>query len=156
MKSKNIIAVFSVAILVLSILIVNAAKLDRILPIPQKDTGKFIMWTDDGENIMWGTYRLNSVKQCNDDSTGCVISNYATGTFKAIDNSGRRSTGTFTKDSFKGYYIGKNKEYSVPFSGTFDQEGNWKARGLFGKQETSGQYKFFKMPIVIQNIIKTP
>jgi hypothetical protein len=74
---------------------------------------RFLMWTCDLEHIMWGNYRNNI--------------------FVGKDNQGEHVWGLFGNGYFAGIY---NGEF---FWGKYSN-GHWKAKGLFGEDETWGKY----------------
>ena len=167
MKSKRTIAIFAIVLIAFSMLLVNALSADasnskasdkssvlsdNILPIPQVETGNFIMWTSDGKNLIWGIYSLKLISSCgNNPYCPTDTNHYYSGTFEGRDNIGNKLRGSFVKNTFSGYYVSNSKGSLVKsFSGSYEN-GTWKAAGLFGQKESEGEYKFFPMPIVIQD-----
>lgn len=172
MKSTKTIAVFAIVLVTLSLLLVSALRTETknsqesekavVLTnatslLPTIRTGNFIMWTNDGKNLIWGTYTSNLIPPCKDkESNRCpkYPENYFSGTFEGRDNNGNYLKGSYLKDSFSGYYlaytINSNISSRKSFSGKY-QDGKWKAKGLFGQKESFGEYKFFPFPIVIQS-----
>jgi len=79
---------------------------------------RFIMWTYDGEHIMWGKF--------------------GRGYFVAKDNLGKDVWGIYGWKFFSGFYDGKF------FWGRFNGK-SWKAEGLFGLEKSHGKYVVFPM-----------
>jgi hypothetical protein len=77
---------------------------------------RFLMYTHDGEHIMWG-----------------FVGN---GHFVGQDNLGKRCWGIYGNGVFAGFYDGDF------FWGRY-RCGNWKATGLFGENYTHGKYILF-------------
>jgi hypothetical protein len=176
MKSKKLVTTFAITFIALSIFLVAAASSGYYgqndsnhtdqnqtvptpypipVPYPIKITGNFIMWSNDGKNLMWGTYSVKLIYPC--ICKPCDIINYIcypcdcsidskpyyNGTFEGKDNQGNTLKGNFLRNTFSGYYTNNNGDYMKRiFSGKFDN-GYWKAIGLFGQKESSGEYKFF-------------
>jgi hypothetical protein len=78
--------------------------------------GKFLIWTNDGEHIMWGKY--------------------GGGYFVGTDNNGKQAWGAYNKTRFAGVRDG------VSFTGKVSH-GQWKAENLFGLNSTQGSIKLF-------------
>ncbi len=145
-------------LVVLCIVLISVGITSSASPILPRESGRFILWTSDGENVMWGTYTISY--SCNPESDSNCPQDVILGTFSAKDSMGRVSRGSFTKHideentwySFEGYYIRYNNwiRDSMTFKGRFEN-GYWKAEGLFNRIESSGEYKFFSMPIVIRS-----
>jgi hypothetical protein len=77
---------------------------------------RFILWTHDGEHVMWGRY--------------------GNGYFVAEDNNGEKIWGIYHKGFFAGFY---GDEF---FKGRY--RGNrWRAEGLFGEEKSYGEFKTF-------------
>jgi hypothetical protein len=79
--------------------------------------GKYLMWTGDGEHIMWGKYRAR----------------YFIGT----DNLGKKAWGIYGNGFFAGFY--NDGEF---FYGKY-RRGHWRAKNLFGEEFSSGRYVLF-------------
>jgi hypothetical protein len=77
---------------------------------------RFLLYTHDGKNIMWGFV-----------GKGYFIGN---------DNNGKRCWGIYGNNVFAGFYDGKF------FWGRY-RSGNWKAEGLFELDYSSGKYILF-------------
>ena len=77
---------------------------------------RFLLYTHDGKNIMWGFV-----------GKGYFIGN---------DNNGKRCWGIYGNNVFAGFYDGKF------FWGRY-RSGNWKAEGLFKLEYSSGKYILF-------------
>ena len=77
---------------------------------------KFILWTHDGNNVMWG--------------------NYGDGYFFGEDSNGVRVWGAYGNGHFSGYY---DNEF---FYGKYGKN-HWKAYGLFGEKRSFGGFKLF-------------
>jgi len=77
---------------------------------------RFLLYTDDGEHIMWG-----------------FVGN---GYFVGQDNLDKRCWGIYGKGVFAGFYDGEF------FWGKYDS-GNWRAIGLFGENYSQGKYILF-------------
>ena len=77
---------------------------------------RFLLYTNDGKNIMWGTV--------------------GNGHFVGIDNQGKRCWGIYGKGVFAGFY---NGEF---FWGRYEN-GTWKGKYLFGVEHTHGRYVLF-------------
>ncbi len=84
----------------------------EILPVQNR----YLMYTHDGKNIMWGTY--------------------GRGYFAGQDNHGKRAWGIYGKYVFAGMYDGKF------FYGRY-HNGKWTAHGLFGMRSSRGKYLLF-------------
>ena len=83
------------------------AEAEAKVPLPRN---RFLMWTHDLEHVMWGYYR--------------------NGFFVGKDNHGVRAWGVYGNGYFAGLYKGEF------FWGKYDS-GRWKAKNLFGEQETT-------------------
>ena len=83
---------------------------------------KFLMWTYDLKNIMWGYY-------------GNIF-------FVGQDNQGKYAWGIFGDGIFAGKYDGTDF-----FWGKYNN-GQWKAHNLFGKTWTRGRYVVYPNPVV--------
>jgi hypothetical protein len=79
--------------------------------------GRFILWTRDGRNVMWGTY--------------------GRGYFRGEDNNQKHAWGIYKAGIFAGFH---DNEF---FWGKY-RKGFWKAEGLFGT-ENHGQYVTFPL-----------
>lgn len=77
---------------------------------------RFLMWTSEGEHVMWGIY--------------------GNGRFTGTDNMGKRCWGIYGKGVFAGFYDGEF------FWGKYDN-GKWKAQYLFGLETSCGSYVLF-------------
>lgn len=80
---------------------------------------RFILWTNDGENVMWGRF--------------------GNGRFIGEDNNGGKAWGLYYNGLFIGFY--ENDGYTEPFIGKYWKRwyfGKWKAEGLFGLDESYG------------------
>ena len=86
--------------------------------------GRFLMWTHDGTHIMWGRYGKN----------------YFIGT----DDLGKRCWGIYGRGIFAGIYDGDF------FWGRYNN-GLWKAKYLFGLEESHGRYVLF--PVVSTTVV---
>jgi hypothetical protein len=86
-----------------------------ILPV----RNRFILWTGNGVNVMWGFY--------------------GNGRFAGTDNNGKRCWGIYGKGVFAGFYDGDF------FYGKYEA-GKWKAQYLFGLENARGEYKLFPSP----------
>ncbi len=83
------------------------------------DTGdNFILWTNDGKNVLWGKYRNNK--------------------FVGLDSNGMKAWGIYYKGFFAGFYGEKF------FHGRYRGH-NWAAFGLFGQERNFGKYVTFPM-----------
>jgi hypothetical protein len=82
---------------------------------------RFLMWTCDGEHIMWGIF--------------------GNGRFVGTDNLGKRCWGIYGKGIFAGFYDGEF------FWGKYDN-GTWKAEYLFGLEYSRGKYVLFPPPAI--------
>ena len=80
---------------------------------------RFLLYTHDGEHVMWGF----------------VGNNYFVGT----DNMGKRCWGIYGNGVFAGFYDGEF------FWGKY-RGGHWKAEGLFGLNYSHGKYILFPAP----------
>ena len=80
---------------------------------------RFIMWTYDGAHVMWGVY--------------------GNGRFAGTDNLGKRCWGIYGKGIFAGFYDGEF------FIGKY-YDGLWKAKYLFGLDQSRGEYVLFPTP----------
>jgi len=80
---------------------------------------RFIMWTSDGAHVMWGIY--------------------GNGRFAGTDNLGKHCWGIYGKGIFAGFY---NGEF---FIGRY-YDGLWKAKYLFGLDQSRGEYVLFPAP----------
>ncbi|OGI14996.1 hypothetical protein A3K63_03155 [Candidatus Micrarchaeota archaeon RBG_16_49_10] len=78
---------------------------------------RFILWTNDGQNVMWGKY--------------------GNGFFVGEDNTGKKAWGVYHKGIFMGFYDGKEfkGEYGGPRLKRFFW---WRADGLFGLKDGKG------------------
>lgn len=90
---------------------------------------RFILWTHDGKNVMWGKYGDNY--------------------FAGEDNNGKKAWGIYYKGSFAGFYddhffYGKYRGH------------RWKARGLFGMRSCHGEFRTFPYPILTATAIAKP
>lgn len=77
---------------------------------------RFILWTHDGENVMWGQYGRNH--------------------FVGEDNNGKKAWGIYYNGFFAGFYDGDF------FHGKYTRS-RWKAVGLFGEEESHGGFLTF-------------
>jgi len=82
------------------------------IPIPRR----FLLWTHNGKNIMWGTY--------------------GNGYFRGQDNHGEYVWGIYGRGVFAGFYDGE-------FFFGYYRRGFWKATGLFGLETAHGRYVTF-------------
>ena len=80
---------------------------------------RFLLWTNDGLHIMWGTY--------------------GNGVFIGTDNLGKRCWGIYGRGIFAGFYDGQF------FWGRYSN-GAWRARYLFGLEYSYGKYVLFRSP----------
>ena len=80
---------------------------------------RFILWTNDGKNVMWGKYGNHH--------------------FYGEDNNGKKTWGIYYRGSFAGFYDGEF------FYGRYSRD-KWKARGLFGLNYSNGGFKTFPLP----------
>ena len=80
---------------------------------------RFIMWTSDGAHVMWGVY--------------------GNGRFAGTDNLGKRCWGIYGRGIFAGFYDGEF------FIGRY-YDGLWKAKYLFGIDQSRGEYVLFPAP----------
>ena len=80
---------------------------------------RFLMWTNDGVHIMWGTS--------------------GNGIFVGTDNQGKRCWGIYGNGIFAGFYEGEF------FWGRYSN-GAWKAQYLFGLRYSYGKYVLFRSP----------
>lgn len=80
---------------------------------------RFLLWTNDGVHIMWGTS--------------------GNGVFVGTDNLGKRCWGIYGRGIFAGFYDGEF------FWGRYSN-GAWRARYLFGLRYSSGRYLLFRTP----------
>ncbi len=80
---------------------------------------RFLMYTYDGKNIMWGTM--------------------GRGYFIGEDNKGKKAWGIYHGGVFAGFYDGDDF-----FVGKYNR-GAWKAENLFGQKYTAGRYVLFPM-----------
>lgn len=81
--------------------------------------GKFLMWTRDGEHIMWGKYGNKH--------------------FVGKDNEGKKAWGIYGNGFFAGFYGGDGGEF---FYGKY-RGGHWRAYNLFDENISSGRYVLF-------------
>ncbi len=88
-------------------------KIAEIMPIPNR----FLLWTNDGKHIMWGTY--------------------GGGYFRGVDNLGKKVWGIYHNGIFAGFYDG-----DAFFYGRYSN-GSWMAHGLFGLRTARGRYVLF-------------
>ena len=96
----------------------TAEETEKMMSIlPRQD--RFILYTNDGKDIMWGTF--------------------ADGYFRGLDNHGKNTWGIYTKTVFAGFYEGEF------FYGRY-RNGSWKAFGLLDKKTSSGKYLVFPSP----------
>jgi hypothetical protein len=81
---------------------------------------KYLLYTSDGNHIMWGIY--------------------GNGRFTGTDNNGKTCWGIYEKGIFAGFYDGTffYGKYSV---------GAWRAQGLFDLNACSGKYVLFPSPV---------
>ena len=106
--------------------------------------GNYIMWTNDGVHIMWGTYGFvlkdganprcgNSV--CDPNKAYCLQTCSADGYgyFIGKDDQGKSAWGIFGKTMFAGMYDGNF------FYGKWNNN-NWTAYGLFGLEKATGGF----------------
>lgn len=95
---------------------------------PQLIYTRFLMWTDDGRHIMWGTR--------------------ANGYFVGHDNLGKTAWGIYNTKIFAGFYDGEF------FYGRYSR-GRWVAYGLFGLEKSGGIFVLFPqrsiLPLAINN-----
>jgi len=91
------------------------------VPIPRR----FLMYTRDGKNIMWGTM--------------------GGGYFIGQDNLGKKAWGIYHGGVFAGFY-----DEDDFFVGKY-RRGRWKAENLFNKKYSAGRYVLFPMirPIAV-------
>ena len=89
---------------------------ESTLDIIAQNENRFILWTHDGENIMWGTYGNNH--------------------FTAEDNNGEKVWGVYNNGFFAGVY---GDQF---FYGKYGRN-QWKAYGLFGEKRSFGGFKLF-------------
>jgi hypothetical protein len=89
---------------------------------------RFLLYTNDGKNIMWG-----------------YVGN---GYFVGQDNLGNRCWGIYGKGVFAGFYDGEF------FWGKYNS-GNWKATGLFGLNYAYGKYILFPTPDIQPAVAET-
>jgi len=96
------------------------AEADKAMILPRN---KFLLYTLDGNNIMWGEF--------------------SKGYFKGQDTSGKYTWGIYGKDVFAGFYDGDF------FWGRY-RSGSWTAYGLFNLNFARGRYVVFPniMPTV--------
>jgi len=157
MKSKQVIVMFAITIVIVSLVIVSAINVNSgymktsnkatpISPIkntsdiltPMYKTGNFIMWTNDGKNLIWGTYKVKNSIYTDDGKICSVRGGCYLGEFKGQDNTGKIIKGYFNQVSFYGYYENSNMKFSGTYNGN-----EWKATGLFGRNSSNGEFKFF-------------
>ena len=100
---------------------------DKKVQLAEK-VNRFILWTSDGENVMWGTYG----------------NNYFTGE----DNNGKETWGIYQKGFFAGFYDGEF------FYGRYNGF-KWKTHGLF-EEEAQGGLAVFPRPFIRPNNIDRP
>ena len=89
---------------------------ELIAPVPVPRRARFLLYTNDGQDIMWGVF--------------------ANGYFRGEDNHGKYAWGIYGKSVFAGFYDGEF------FWGRY-RRGNWKAFGLFDKNYSKGKYVIF-------------
>lgn len=77
---------------------------------------RYLMWTNDGTHIMWGSF--------------------GNGRFAGTDNLGKRCWGIYGRGIFAGFYDGQF------FWGKYDRS-TWKAQYLFGMENSYGKYVTF-------------
>ena len=82
---------------------------------------RFLMWTHNGEHIMWGRVGHSH--------------------FIGTDDMGNHAWGIYGKQVFAGFYEGEF------FFGKY-RGGNWKAEGLFGEESSRGRYVLFPAKVV--------
>lgn len=101
-------------------------KMAEIMPIPNR----FLMWTNDGRHIMWGTF--------------------ARGYFVGSDNLGKKAWGIYYNGVFAGFYDG------AFFQGKYSN-GYWKAYDLFGLRLSQGKYITFPtiQPIPVDGVVES-
>ena len=92
---------------------VTEKKIAEVMPIPNR----FLLWTNDGKHIMWGTY--------------------GGGYFRGVDNLGKKAWGIYHNGIFAGFYDGDDFFY-----GRY-RNGRWMAHGLFGLRTARGRYVLF-------------
>jgi len=88
----------------------------NILPI----RSRYLMYTNNGVHIMWGTY--------------------GNGRFVGTDNQGKSCWGIYGQGIFAGFYNG------VFFWGKYNN-GEWKAEYIFGLRASQGKYVLFPSPL---------
>jgi hypothetical protein len=81
---------------------------------------KYLMYTADGNHIMWGIY--------------------GNGRFTGTDNNGKQCWGIYENGVFAGFYDG------TLFTGKYSN-GAWSAQNLFGLNTCSGKYVLFPSPV---------
>ncbi len=86
-----------------------------------RGTRRFLMYTQDGRNILWGTLR--------------------NGYFLAQDNEGNDAWGVYQGGKFVGFY--EEEEDSVFYFHGYYRKGYWKAQNLFGEESSYGKYVIF-------------
>ena len=95
----------------------EAKEITEAVKIPRR----FILWTNDGKNVMWGKY--------------------GNGYFVGEDNNNKKAWGIYYKGSFAGFYDGHL------FYGKYRGH-RWKAKGLFGMRSSCGEFRTFPYPIL--------
>jgi hypothetical protein len=100
---------------------------------PYHGRDRFILWTHDGKNVMWGQF--------------------GNGFFVGEDNNGKQAWGIYYKGTFMGFYDGEQ------FAGRYWGYGRmlaWKAEGLFGLDGTWGGGMTFPVyrPAVLERRIQ--
>ncbi len=110
--------------------------------------GNYIMWTNDGVHIMWGTYGFVlkdganpscGKSMCDPSKAYCLekCSADGYGYFIGKDDQGKTAWGVFGKRLFVGVYDDK------PFDGKWN-DNKWTANGLFGLDKATGGFVTFK------------
>ena len=82
---------------------------------------RFLLYTNDGINIMWGVF--------------------GHGHFIGTDNQGKTCWGIYGQGIFAGFYDGQF------FWGKYSNSGTWKAEYLFGLRYSEGKYIIFPSPL---------
>ncbi|HLC64662.1 MAG TPA: hypothetical protein VJI46_00895 [Candidatus Nanoarchaeia archaeon] len=95
---------------------------------------RYLMWTFDGANVMWGIYR-NGYFVGNDNYGKKAWGVY--GTNPVIMKSSPSIVPRF--DTFKGYYEEKGNLFEGTIKGA-----NWEAKNLFNRKVSSGRFITFK------------
>ena len=89
---------------------------DMVLPV----RGRFLMWTQDLQHIMWGRFGARY--------------------FVGIDNLGKKAWGIYGQGYFAGFYDGQF------FWGRYSN-GYWRAQGLFDLNTAYGRYVTYPVPM---------